>query len=81
MADRDVEERNKVRLRRAKETLAMMQVLTVDPSHQNVAAFHDLHARHLRELGDYERAARADERAKAERARHHGLTWSHRHEH
>jgi hypothetical protein len=70
MADRDVEERIEARLRRARETLAMMQALTQEPSHKNIAAFHELHARHLRELGEYARADRVDERARAEHARH-----------
>jgi hypothetical protein len=69
MADRDLEERTKARLKRAKETLAMVQIVRQEPSHKNIAAFHELHASHLRELGEYERADRVDERAKAERLR------------
>jgi hypothetical protein len=75
MADRDVEERTQARLRRARETLAMMQVLRHEPTHKNIAEFHELHARHLRELGDSERAADVDERARAERARRSELRW------
>ena len=67
MADRDVEERIEARLERARQTLAMMELLREQPSHENIAAFHELHARHLRELGEDERADRADGRARAVR--------------
>jgi hypothetical protein len=59
MADREVEERIKARIRRARETVAMVDVLRQESSYENVAALHELHARHLREMGDHERAKRA----------------------
>jgi sulfite oxidase len=56
------------RVRRAGETLAAVRLLQDNPSPANAVAFHVLHARHLREVGDEQAAARADERA--EHARH-----------
>lgn len=53
----------------------MTQLVRQEPSHGNVAAFHELHARHLREKGEHERADQADERARATRARRIKLTW------
>lgn len=70
MAEREVQERTKARIKRARETIAMIQLLRREPSRGNIAAFHELHARHLRELGEDQPAIRVDERARAERARH-----------
>lgn len=63
-----------VRIRRARETLAILDQLLREPNAQNVAALHELHARHLREQGDDEGAARADERAARARSRAHRAT-------
>lgn len=51
------------RIRRARETRAAIERLRADPSPENEAAFHRLHAQHLREHGDLEGAAQADTRA------------------
>ena len=52
------------RVARAKETQAALALVTADPSPENVAALHRLHAEHQREDGDLEGAARAEARAK-----------------
>jgi hypothetical protein len=57
------------RIARARETLAALLVLDRDPSLENIAAFHELHARHLREDGEFELADRADQRARDARQR------------
>jgi hypothetical protein len=49
---------------RVKETQVALAQVKVDPSPENVAALHRLHAEHLREDGDPAGAARAEERAK-----------------
>jgi sulfite oxidase len=55
------------RIRHSKETNAAIQRLWVEPTKANVVALHEVHATHLRELGDEEAAARADERAQRAR--------------
>jgi len=60
---RDVAAVARRRIERAQETEAALAELEVDPGLENVAALHRLHARHLREDGDLEGAARAEERA------------------
>jgi hypothetical protein len=52
------------RIKRARETQAALAKINVDPSPENVAALHRVHAKHLREDGDREGAARAEARAK-----------------
>jgi len=52
------------RIERARETLAALATLNADPTPENVAELHRVHAKHLREDGDLERAARAEDRAK-----------------
>jgi hypothetical protein len=49
---------------RAQETQALLAQVTADPSPENLAALHRLHAEHLREGGDLEGSARAEARAK-----------------
>ena len=57
------------RIRRARETLAILDLLVREPTAENVVALHELHARHLREQGDDDGAGRADERAAHARSR------------
>jgi hypothetical protein len=73
--DRDgkVERITDALVRRARETLAALVRIGRERSTENVAAFHELHARHLRELGDEEGAARAGVRADRERMRRRPL--------
>jgi sulfite oxidase len=52
------------RIRHAKETNAALRRFRVEPTNANVVALHELHATHLRETGDEEAAARADDRAR-----------------
>jgi hypothetical protein len=52
------------RIERSRETQAALANVNADPSPENVAALHRVHARHLREDGDLEGAARAEIRAK-----------------
>jgi hypothetical protein len=52
------------RIERAEETKAAIARVQADPSPDNIAALHRLHAQHLREDGDPEGASRAEERAK-----------------
>jgi hypothetical protein len=52
------------RIERAEETQAALAKVNADPSPENVAALHRVHAKHLREDGDLEGAARAELRAK-----------------
>ena len=67
--DNDVARITRLRIRQARETLAAIDRISGQPpSVENVIALHELHARHLRELGDEEGAARADERADHARA-------------
>jgi hypothetical protein len=51
------------RIRHARETNDALGRIWREPTAANVAALHELHAAHLRELGDEPGAARADERA------------------
>jgi hypothetical protein len=51
------------RIRRARETQAALARVNADPSPENIAALHRVHARHLREDGDLAGAAQADARA------------------
>jgi hypothetical protein len=57
------------RIRHARETTAALERVRSDPTPDNVVALHELHARHLCELGDEESGARAAERADRVRAR------------
>jgi hypothetical protein len=52
------------RIERAKETQAALALAKTDPSPENIAALHRLHAEHLREDGNVEGAATAEARAK-----------------
>jgi len=61
--DFEVERITNARIRRASETLGALDRLLRERSAESVAALHELHARHLRELGDEEGASRAHERA------------------
>src|SRR5262245_30306306 len=63
VADGGEEQTPERRIRHASETAAVLKRLLGDPTYQNMAVFQELHARHLRELGDEVTAARADERA------------------
>jgi sulfite oxidase len=60
-SDADVANR---RIRYARETNAALRRIRTNPSKENIAALHELHETHSRELGDEEAAARADERAR-----------------
>jgi hypothetical protein len=60
----DVAAQPRRRIERAKETQAAIARVQANPSPENIAALHRLHAQHLREMGDLERAALAEERAK-----------------
>jgi len=53
-----------MRIQRAKETQAALAKVMADPSPENTAALHRLHARHLLEDGDLGGARRAEIRAK-----------------
>jgi hypothetical protein len=61
--DGDVERISGLRMRHAQETVAALRRLSGERSAANIAALHELHARHLRELGDQDGAARAERRA------------------
>jgi len=61
--DLEIERITSARIRRARETLAALDRLLRERSAESVATLHELHARHLRELGDEEGASRAHERA------------------
>lgn len=67
--DGEVERITGHRIQRARETLAALERIARERSADSVCAFHELHARHLRELGDEDGAARAEERAERERQR------------
>ena len=69
VADSDEKQILERQIRHARETAALLERLRSDPTPQDVIAFHELHARHLRELGDEDAAARADERADRARRR------------
>jgi hypothetical protein len=64
VADGDKEQLPKRRIRHARQTAAALERVLCDPTPANIAALHELHAHHLRELGDEAGAARAVERAK-----------------
>ena len=64
MVDRRVEQKAARRIEWARETLAGLRALREEPSRENLIAFHELHARHLRAQGQPELADRADERAR-----------------
>jgi hypothetical protein len=67
--DDDVARITRLRIKHARETLAAIdRIYGEPPSAENVIALHELHARHLRELGDEQGAARAEERAERTRA-------------
>lgn len=55
------------RIRHARETIAALDAVRQRPSQESFAAFHELHARHLRETGDEKTARRAVERAEQAR--------------
>jgi hypothetical protein len=52
------------RIRHSKETNGTLQRIRAEPTRANIVALHEMHATHLREMGDEEGATRADERAK-----------------
>ena len=57
------------RIRQARETRAAIARVEADPSPENIAGLHRLHAAHLREDGDGAGAAEADARAERVEAR------------
>jgi hypothetical protein len=59
----EVERITKARIQRARETLAALDRVLGERTAESVAALHEIHARHLRELGDEDGAERAHERA------------------
>ena len=63
------------RIRRAKETQAAAALVLENPSWENVAALHRLHARHLLEEGDPAGAARAEARAERAEGNLQDLAW------
>jgi hypothetical protein len=69
--DREVERVTGLRIRHARETLAALDRLARERSAENVVALHELHAQHLRDRGDEDGAARADERAERVRQLSH----------
>jgi len=66
---RDVVALTQRRIERARETQAAIAQVQADPSLENVAALHRLHASHLREDGDLAGAERAEARAKRAEAK------------
>ena len=54
----------------ARETLVAIQMLREGRTRDSLAAFHELHAQHMRELGNEQAAERAEARARAVRQRH-----------
>ena len=70
MEDRESSERQ----RRLAETHAALERVHPEnhPSDEDIAEFHELHARHEREGGREEHAAAAEERAQRARARRRG---------
>jgi len=63
------------RMERAERRQAVVARVKADPSPENIAALHRLHAEHVREEGDLAAAARAEERARrAEALPDHRLT-------
>jgi len=65
--DDEVEPFSQQRIRRARETVAALDRMAREHSAESVVAFHDVHARHLREVGDEPGAVRAEERARCVR--------------
>lgn len=63
MADAGGESIPARRIRHARETTAALARMRSAPKPENTVAFHELHARHMHELGDEESAARAAKRA------------------
>ena len=63
------------RIRRAKETQAATALVLADPSRENIAALHRLHAAHLSEDGDPVAAARAEARAERVERSVQDLAW------
>lgn len=59
----EVEQITQARIRRAQETLVAIDRFLRERTADSAAAMHELHASHLRESGDQEGAAHADERA------------------
>lgn len=59
MAESEIERR----LRRSQETIAAVGRVRVNPTPENAAALHRLHAAHLREDGDLDGAVEAEARA------------------
>lgn len=68
---RDVERQPSERIARARETLEAIQRAhpSNDPSIEDIANLHEVHARHEREDGYEERAVAAEERARQTRKR------------
>ena len=66
--DGEVQRTTRLRIQRARETLAVLDRLFRERSAESIAALHELHASHLRELGDESGAARAEQRAAHTRA-------------
>jgi hypothetical protein len=62
--DREVEQKTARRIGWARETLAALRALRDEPSTENLIAFHELHAQHLRAQGQPGPAGRAEERAR-----------------
>src|SRR5262245_51151375 len=69
MADGVEELDRERRIRHSRETAAVLERILSGPTPQDIAAFHALHARHLRELGDEDAATQADDRADNARGR------------
>jgi hypothetical protein len=66
--DGEVHRITRQRIQRARETLAALDSVLRERSAESIASLHDLHARHLRELGDEAGAVRAEQRAARTRA-------------
>jgi hypothetical protein len=67
--DGEVEQVTRRRIERARETRAAIDRMSREPSIESAVALHELHAQHLRELGDEDGAVRAEERAERIRQR------------
>jgi hypothetical protein len=65
--DAELERITTARIRRARETLAALDRFLRERSAESIAAIHEIHAAHLREMGDEQGAVWSLERA--ERAR------------
>jgi len=66
-----VDESDDERRQRRQETLAAIERVkpSNNPTPEDIARLHELHARHEREAGRYEQAALAEERARHARAK------------